>query len=95
MALCGMVDADELSSWYMLCAPSLHPFSATDAEYTVMAPLLDKVTKKANTGKLLTIKKPRRGQTLTTIQVNGKETKGYFVSHDLFKNRGTLEIITK
>ncbi|UHG93791.1 hypothetical protein [Spirosoma oryzicola] len=34
----------------MLCALSLYPFSATDAEYTVMAPLLDKVTEGTYTG---------------------------------------------
>ncbi|WP_460996379.1 glycoside hydrolase domain-containing protein, partial [Staphylococcus aureus] len=35
LALCGMDDAGELSSWYVFTALGLYPFSATDAEYIV------------------------------------------------------------
>lgn len=73
----------------------MYPFSATDPNYIVTAPLFDEVIWKTATGKVLTIKKPRKGRALTAIKVNGKEAKGYFVTHDLFKNGGTMEIITK
>ncbi len=95
LALCGMDDAGELSAWYVFSALGLYPFSATDPNYIVTAPLFDEVIWRTNTGKVLTIKKPRQGRALTAIKVNGQASNGYFVSHDLFKNGGTLEIITK
>lgn len=95
LALCGMDDAGELSSWYVFTALGLYPFSATDAEYIVTAPLFDEVKWTTPNGKILTISKPGKGRAITEIKVNGKENKGYFISHDLFKNGGKIEIITK
>lgn len=95
LALCGMDDAGEMSSWYVFSALGLYPFSATDAEYIVTVPLFDEVKWRTSNGKLLTISKPGKGRNLTTIKVNGREHKGYFVSHDLFKEGGKIEIVTK
>ncbi len=95
LALCGMDDAGELSSWYVFTALGLYPFSATDAEYIVTAPLFDEVKWTTPNGKVLTITKPEKGRDITEIKVDGKDNKGYFISHDLFKNGGKVEIITK
>jgi predicted alpha-1,2-mannosidase len=95
LALSGMDDAGEMSAWYVLSALGLYTFSATDPEYLVTAPLFDEVKWTTNTGKLLTVKKPGKGRGITGIKVNGKPHKGYTVSHDLFKNGGTIEIATK
>lgn len=95
LALCGMDDAGEMSAWYVFSALGLYPFSATDAEYLVTVPLFDEVNWRTSNGKLITIKKPGKGRALTSIKVNDKENKGYFVSHDLFKNGGELEILTR
>lgn len=95
LALSGMDDAGEMSAWYVFSALGLYPFSATDAEYIVTAPLFDEVKWEMDNGKVLTIKKPGAGRGLAAIKVNGKENKGYFVSHDLFKNGGTIEVMTK
>jgi len=73
----------------------LYPFSATDPKYIVTVPLFDEVKWKTSSGKTLTITKPGKGRALTAIKVNGKENKGYFVSHDLFKNGGQVDIITR
>ncbi len=43
LALCGMDDAGEMSSWYVFSALGLYPFSATDPKYLVTAPLFDEV----------------------------------------------------
>ncbi|WP_316737412.1 GH92 family glycosyl hydrolase [Pedobacter aquatilis] len=94
LALCGMDDAGEMSSWYVFSALGIYPFSATDAEYIVTAPLFDEVKWRTSNGKTITISKPNKGRALTTIKVDGKLNKGYFVSHDLFKNGGKVEIIT-
>ena len=95
LALCGMDDAGEMSAWYVFSALGLYTFSATDPEYLVTVPLFDEVKWKTSSGKVLTITKPGKGRSLTSIKVNGKESKGYFVPHDLFKTGGKIEITTK
>lgn len=95
LALCGMDDAGEMSAWYVLTALGLYTFSATDPEYLVTVPLFDEVKWKTSNGKLLTLTKAGKGRNLTAIKVNGKAHKGYFVPHDLFRDGGKIEIITK
>ena len=95
LALSGMDDAGEMSAWYVFSALGLYPFSATDAEYIVTVPLFDEVSWKTSSGKVITIKKPGKGRAMTAINVNGKQSKGYFVSHELFKKGGTIEIATQ
>lgn len=95
LALCGMDDAGEMSAWYVFTALGLYTYSATDPEYLVTVPLFDEVKWKTSTGKLLTLTKAGKGRDLTAIKVNGKEHKGYFVPHDLFRNGGKIEIVTK
>lgn len=95
LALCGMDDAGEMSAWYVLSALGLYTYSATDPEYLVTVPLFDEVKWKTSSGKLLTLTRSGKSRDLKTIKVNGKEIKGYFVSHDLFRNGGKVEIVTK
>ncbi|NLR81194.1 glycoside hydrolase family 92 protein [Chitinophaga eiseniae] len=95
LALCGMDDAGEMSSWYVFSALGLYPFSATDPNYLVTVPVFDEVSWTTSNGKQLTIRKPGAGRNLKAIKVNGKALKGYFVSHDLFKQGGTIEVLTK
>ena len=95
LALCGMDDAGEMSSWYVLNALGLYTFSATDPEYIVTVPLFDEVKWTTSTGKTLTLTKQGKGRKLTNIKVNGQPHEGYFVSHDLFKNGGKITIVTE
>jgi predicted alpha-1,2-mannosidase len=95
LTLSGMDDAGEMSAWYVFSALGLYPFSATDPTYIVTAPLFDEVKWKTSNGKLVTISKPGKGRALTSILVDGKKNEGYFVSHDLFKNGGSIRILTK
>gem|GEM_PF-5546001 len=90
-----MDDAGEMSAWYVFTAFGLHPFSATDAECLVTATLFDEVNWRSGSGKITPLKKPGKGRALTSIKVNEKENKRYFVSQDLLKNGGKIEIITK
>ncbi|MBG6235579.1 putative alpha-1,2-mannosidase [Pedobacter sp. CAN_A7] len=95
LALSGMDDAGEMSAWYVFTALGLYPFSATDAEYIVTAPLFDEVKWRASNGKMVTISKPGKGRAISSIKVNGKTIDGYFVSHDVFLNGGDIEIDTR
>ncbi len=95
LALSGMDDAGEMSAWYVFSALGLYPYSATDPEYIVTVPLFDEVRWRTSTGKLITINKPKKGRTMTVINLNGKPIKGYFIPHEVFKSGGKIEILTK
>ena len=95
LTLSGMDDAGEMSAWYVFSALGLYPFSATDPKYLVTVPLFDEVKWRTSSGKLLTITKPGNGRALTSVKVDGKKAEGYFVSHDLFRNGGKVDIVTK
>lgn len=95
LALCGMDDAGEMSAWYVFGALGLYPFSATGPEYIVTVPLFDEVRWRTSNGKMITISKPGKGRSIAAIKVNGKEIKGYFVPHNLFKRGGKIDIFTR
>ena len=95
IALCGMDDAGEMSSWYVFSALGLYPFSATDPKYIVTVPIFDEVKWKTSNGKWLTISKQGNSRALTAVKVNGQDNKGYFVPHDLFKNGGKITVVTE
>jgi predicted alpha-1,2-mannosidase len=95
LALCGMDDAGEMSAWYVFTALGLYTFSATDPEYLVTVPLFDEVKWKTSSGKTLTIVKKGKSRHLSSIRVNGRKTSGYFAPHELFKNGGRIDILTK
>lgn len=94
LALCGMDDAGEMSSWYVFSALGLYPFSPADDEYLVTVPVFEEVRWKMDNGKELVIKKPHPGRNLKSVLVNGKGHKGYFVSHDLLRNGGEISLET-
>lgn len=93
--LSGMDDAGEMSAWYVLSSLGLYTFSATDPKYLVTVPLFDEVKWKTSNGKMVTVIKKGKSRNLSAIKVNGKKLDGYFVSHDIFKNGGTVEVNTK
>jgi len=95
LAMCGMDDAGEMSSWYVFGALGLYPLSPADPEYIVTVPIFKKVDWTMPTGKKLTITNPNGKRDLKSIKVNGAKINGYFISHDLFKNGGKIEVQTK
>lgn len=95
IALSGMDDAGEMSAWYVFSALGLYPFSATDPEYIVTAPLFDEVKWRTSNGKWITISKPNKGRGINQIKVDGQVNEGYFVRHSLFKDGGKVEVLTR
>lgn len=93
--LSGMDDAGEMSAWYVLSSLGLYTFSATDPEYIVTVPLFDEVKWKTSNGKMVTVVKKGKSRNISSFKVNGKKADGYFVSHDIFKNGGIVEISTR
>ncbi|MET0462559.1 MAG: GH92 family glycosyl hydrolase [Chitinophagaceae bacterium] len=95
LALCGMDDAGEMSSWYVFASLGIYPFSPADDKYIITVPLFDEISWKTSTGKMLTIRKNGNGRNMTGIIVNGKKLDGYFVGHDMFTRGGLIEVMVK
>lgn len=96
LALCGMDDAGEMSSWYVLNAIGLYTFSPADPEYLVSVPLFDTVTLTLTlNNKVFTIEKKNKSRELDSILYDGKPLGGFFISHDQILKGEKLEIITK
>ncbi|MDT0677877.1 GH92 family glycosyl hydrolase [Autumnicola musiva] len=95
LALSGMDDAGEMSSWYVFSALGLYPFSPSDPEYLVTVPIFNSVTWKLKDGKTLQIIHQGNSRELKNILINGTNTDEYFVNHSLFENGGEIIVETK
>ena len=94
LALSGMDDAGEMSSWYVFNALGLYPFSPSDPEYLVTVPIFDTITWKLSDNKALKVVKEGVSRELKSIIVDGAETHGYFIDHTLFDEGGEVIIRT-
>jgi predicted alpha-1,2-mannosidase len=95
LALSGMDDAGEMSSWYVFNAIGLYPYSPADPNYIVSVPLFQKTTFQLNEGKTLTILKKNSGNRITAITYDGKKIEGYFVNHNDLETGKKLVISTE
>jgi putative alpha-1,2-mannosidase len=88
LALCGMDDAGEMSSWYVFNAIGLYTYSPADPKYIVTVPLFDKVVIRVSNGNSLTIIRRNSGAKITDITYAGQKVNGYFISHrELLKGK--------
>lgn len=94
LALSGMDDAGEMSSWYVFCALGLYPFTSADPKFIVSVPVFDEVNWETSSGKILKIRKTGKGRKLAAIKVDGKPLDDYFVSDSLFGKGGDIQIVT-
>jgi len=81
LALCGMDDAGEMSSWYVCCAMGLYPYSPADDDYLVSVPLFDRVDIKPENGHTFSVLKHGSGTKIRQITLDKRKINGYFVSH--------------
>ncbi|WP_276381032.1 glycoside hydrolase domain-containing protein [Flavobacterium sp. H4147] len=94
LAMSGMDDAGEMSSWYVFGALGLYPLSPADPEYLVTVPIFKEVVWIMPSWKKLRIRNNSERRNLKAIKINGKLNNSYFISHDLFKNGGEVELDT-
>ncbi|MDR0750286.1 MAG: GH92 family glycosyl hydrolase [Tannerellaceae bacterium] len=94
LAYAGMDDDGGLSAWYVLNAIGLYPFSPADPDYVITVPIFDKVVFNMNNTPF-TICKVNKGRKISNITYDGKEIKGYFISHDELKKGKGLVITTE
>ncbi|WP_442845746.1 GH92 family glycosyl hydrolase [Leeuwenhoekiella sp. H156] len=93
LALSGMDDAGEMSAWYVFAASGLYPLSPADNEYIVSLPIFDTV--KWNLGNTsFSIEKEGTSRELKSINFNGNEVSGYFITQEQLSKGGTLKLKT-
>lgn len=95
LALAGMDDAGEMSSWYVFTAMGFYPLSPADPEYLITVPIFEKVQWNLPNNKTLLFHRPNEGRKLKQIKVNGAPLKNYFIPHKLLQNGGEVEILTE
>jgi putative alpha-1,2-mannosidase len=87
LALCGMDDCGEMSSWYVFNAMGFYPYSPADEDYIISVPLFDRVDMRLN-NKTFTILKKNSGRKITDITYGKQEIDGYSMPyHELIKGR--------
>ncbi|HML65055.1 MAG TPA: GH92 family glycosyl hydrolase [Dysgonomonas sp.] len=94
LALAGMDDAGEMSSWYVFNAIGLYTYSPADPSYIISAPLFDKIEFTFGDGTQFSISKRNSGKKITDITYGGKKVDGYFISHSDLKKGKELVITT-
>ena len=82
LALAGMDDAGEMSSWFTLNALGIYTYSPAQPQYIVTVPLFDRVEfDMPLSGKTFTITRQGKGTKIKEILIGGKPLKGWFVDH--------------
>lgn len=94
LALAGMDDAGEMSSWFVFNAMGLYTLSPADPEYIVTVPLFDQVKFTLNDGKTFTIRKQGKGNKIQRIEYGGKRLKGWFIQDAALQQGRELTIVT-
>ncbi len=94
LALAGMDDAGEMSSWYVFNAIGLYTYSPADPSYIISVPLFDKVEFTFGDGTQFSISKKNSGKKITDITYGSKKVDGYFISHSDLRKGKELVITT-
>jgi predicted alpha-1,2-mannosidase len=94
----GNDDTGTMSAWLVYSMMGIYPISPGDPIYTVTLPMFDKITIKLDPKyyKKETIvieKELNTDGKIKAIQLNGKTTNSFFISHDDFVNGTTLKVI--
>ncbi len=91
LALAGMDDAGEMSSWFVFNAMGIYTYSPADAEYLVTVPLFDKITVNTPARKFC-IRREGEGRKISKITVGNKQLKGWFVEDTDFRKGKDLVV---
>ena len=95
LALAGMDDAGEMSSWYVFNAIGLYPYSPADPRYIVSVPIFRKTLFQMSGGNTLTIQRNGSGERIAGITYDGKPVADYFVDHSDLEKGKDLTITTR
>ena len=96
LALAGMDDAGEMSSWFVLNALGFYTYSPAEPKYIVTVPLFDRVDFDMTlSGKTFTVTRQGEGTKIKQILVGGKPLQGWFVDHADLAAGKELKIIVE
>jgi predicted alpha-1,2-mannosidase len=95
LALSGMDDAGEMSSWYVFNAIGFYPYSPADPNYIVSVPLFDKVVVTLANGNAMTIVKKGSGVKIVDLEYDNHKIDGYFLTHQELLKGKSLTITVK
>jgi predicted alpha-1,2-mannosidase len=95
LALCGMDDTGEMTSWYVFNAIGFYPFSPADPEYIVTVPVFDKVDLRLSGDASCAIVKQNAGRKISGITCGTKNIEGYLISDQDLKKARRIVITTR
>ena len=95
LALSGMDDAGEMSSWYVFNAIGFYPYSPADPDYIISVPLFKRVVMKLDNGKDFTIVKRNSGTKIIDVTYDNQKLDGYFLPHRELLEGKKLAITTR
>ena len=88
LALCGMDDCGEMSSWYVFNAIGFYPYSPADEDYIISVPIFDEVDLKLKNNGTFKIIKKNSGEKISDITYGNRRIDGYFLPHhELIKGK--------
>lgn len=94
LALCGMDDAGEMSSWFVFNPMGFYPYSPADDYYLITVPRFDKVRLKIKNHNPFYIMKKGNGSKIDQISLNEEMVTGYKLMHRQIDAGGRLVIRT-
>lgn len=92
LALCGMDDAGEMSSWYVFNAMGFYPFSPADDDYIITVPMFSEILLQMPDSKPFRITRNGEGKKIGDVALNGKQLPGFKLLHSQMKGGGELVI---
>jgi predicted alpha-1,2-mannosidase len=90
LALPGMDDAGEMSSWYVFNAMGFYPFSPADTYYLVTVPEFDQVKLTLKNHPAFYITRKGRGDKIKALSLNGKKLNKLRITHSEIARSGRL-----
>jgi predicted alpha-1,2-mannosidase len=95
--LSGNDDAGQMSAWYVFAAMGFYPVNPISGEYMLASPLFDKIimSLQGRTFEIQTHKSSASARYIDRIKWNGKSYSKKFITYDMIKNGGKLEIWLK
>ena len=93
LALPGMDDTGEMSSWYVFTAMGLYPFSPADPTYILTIPKFKRTKIKFQNGKTLIIEKHIQNKnSIKSVKFNGNNINSFLIDHNTINKGGVLDM---
>jgi predicted alpha-1,2-mannosidase len=96
LALPGMDDTGEMSSWYVFTSIGFYPFSPADPYYLLSIPKFQRIEITLENGNLLSIQKHSSGtDSIKKVTFNRVEIKDLILNHDDMIRGGVIDFYTE